>query len=677
MKQFFVDTLMNLVTNLGTSSDKLSRNRFGTSLLDQAQLEAAYRSDWIARKIVDVPPFDATREWRSWHADEEQISAIEEVERKHQVQRKVMQAMQLARLYGGAGIVMGIADQDPMEPVNLEQVSSDALRYLHVISGAQLSCGEINRDVDDPFFGEPVAYTMQTTAGGSITIHPSRVVRFVGVEPTENHVGMWAGWGDSVLMAVADAIKHVAMTTDGVAHMVSEAKVDVIRIPDFMTHVGTQEYEDRLVRRFTLANNAKSIVNALILDKEEEWDRIKNDFANLPDVLKTYLLIVSGAADIPVTRMLGQSPAGLNATGESDVRNYYDRVAAEQKIKMTASLSRLDEVLIRSAIGARPEEIHFQWEPLWQMDPEQRAKIDLSRAQAHKIDVDAALIPEDVLREARMNQLIEDGTYPGIEEISNSIEEDLDEDDPEVAAQFTAREPVVPPSQQALTGPQLTSIQQIATAVGSGTLAVETAVNMIIIGFPTLTEERARALIQPMSQLPAADASHRRHSRQEAQDARPRTLYVYRSVVNSEDVVAWAREQGLASTVPPEELHVTIARSRVPIDWMQIEPDWTDRDGFLNVPAGGPRIVEPLGPRGALVVLFSSSPLQWRHVDIRRAGASWDWDDYQPHLTITYRPGDVDPAKIEPYRGELVLGPEIWEEFDPNAEFDPPEEVSL
>lgn len=113
-------------------------------------------------------------------------------------------------------------------------------------------------------------------------------------------------------------------------------------------------------------------------------------------------------------------------------------------------------------------------------------------------------------------------------------------------------------------------------------------------------------------------------------------------------------------------MHVTIAFSRVAVDWMKAGETWSgDKDGKLTVQPGGARLVEKLGDKGAVVLLFNSSDLSWRHEAIRRdAGASWDYPEYQPNVTITYSGGDLDLEKVEPYRGKLIFGPEIFQELD-------------
>ena len=106
-----------------------------------------------------------------------------------------------------------------------------------------------------------------------------------------------------------------------------------------------------MIERMTMINAMKSQTNAVLMDKEEEWNRTQITFAGMPEVMQMYLLIVCGAADIPATRMLGQSPAGLNATGDSDTRNYYDKIKSEQEQSLTPAMAIMDDVLQVHALG--------------------------------------------------------------------------------------------------------------------------------------------------------------------------------------------------------------------------------------------------------------------------------------------------------------------------------------
>ncbi len=146
----------------------------------------------------------------------------------------------------------------------------------------------------------------------------------------------------------------------------------------------------------------------------------------------------------------------------------------------------------------------------------------------------------------------------------------------------------------------------------------------------------------------------------EATGARP--LYVKRLVLNGDEIVAWAREQGFTSTTPAEELHVTVAFSRQPIPWDRV-PLAEDK---LTI-TGGRRMIKPLGDKGAVVLRFEDSRLTARWQAFVDAGASWDHPGYQPHVTITYSfPPDLDPRIIATYAGPIELGPEIAKELDPD-----------
>jgi hypothetical protein len=145
-------------------------------------------------------------------------------------------------------------------------------------------------------------------------------------------------------------------------------------------------------------------------------------------------------------------------------------------------------------------------------------------------------------------------------------------------------------------------------------------------------------------------------------DATPRSLYVQRKVLNKQSFIDWAEEQGLPAI--NTDLHVTVVHSRDAINWMKLGQDWNaDRDGVLRIPPGGPRTIERL--EDVIVLEFTSSDLEWRNTQAREAGASFDYDEYRPHITLAPAEGVIaNYENIEPYRGPIVLGPEIFEEIN-------------
>jgi phage gp29-like protein len=141
----------------------------------------------------------------------------------------------------------------------------------------------------------------------------------------------------------------------------------------------------------------------------------------------------------------------------------------------------------------------------------------------------------------------------------------------------------------------------------------------------------------------------------------PQPLYVSRKLLNGVEFLSWAESQGFTATLPASDLHVTVLYSKRPVNWFKMGSDYRAK---VTVEEGGPRKVDALGDKGAVVLHFSSSDLEWRHDEMVQRGASHDFADYQCHVTITYDGTGVDMDKVEPYRGKLVFGPEIFEPIE-------------
>jgi len=416
------DSLRSVVAGLGDPlRDKMATAAYVLQYLDDYQLAAIYKSNWLGRKIVDIPAMDAVRKGRDWQAEQDQIELIEAEEKRLGFWNKLLEVKVKARLWGGAALYIGTGETDLMQPLNVEAMAKDRVKYLTVLSRRDVSAGPIEQDVLSEFHGRPAYYEVTGNAS-MVRIHPSRLAVFVGAPHGDSLLGMGPnqGWGDSIIEAVYSAMKNADATAANIASLVFEANVDVFRIPDFMASLADPAYQTRLLDRFTLAATAKGINKALLLDKEEEYDRKQVTFAQLPEVMQTFLQMAAGAADIPVTRLLGQSPAGMNATGESDMNNYYDRVSSIQSLEMTPALYRLDECLIRSALGSRPPEIFYEWSPLKQMTEKEQAEIGKMNAETAEILGRTGIFTSEELRTVVGNQLVESSFYPGLDQAMSS-----------------------------------------------------------------------------------------------------------------------------------------------------------------------------------------------------------------------------------------------------------------
>lgn len=633
------DRLVNLVTGLGTTAKDKSVGASHVFIpLSQEQVESTYRSDWLSRKIIDIVPFDMTRRWREWQADEGTIEALEAEEKRLFIRYRVRQAMSRARLYGNALLYMGLRGQNPEQPINIDIKQGD-LEYILPLHKYEVSIGELDMDPLSGTYGQPKYYQINRqavmTGPAFVKIHPSRFIRWSGNEHP-NPIQSGDGWDDSLYQTIYEAITNVASSQAHIASMLPEAKVDIVTVPGLSEHLSTDTGTTALTKRFQYMNQLKSVFGITLLegngkDDGESWQQKQINFAQFPDLLRQYIQVAAGAADIPITRLLGQSPTGFNATGESDIRNYYDHIQSRQEVELGTNIDALDEVVIRSALGNRPSDVYYNWRSLWQPTEKERAETDKARAETSNVYLTSALVPQPVLLVAVRNQLIESGAYPGIEKAYEEYDNGtLQLPGGMTAAEFEAEQAAA----------EADALAAAAAGAGGGTGGGST---------PPSTKPTPRTSLRLVH------------------DAAPRTLYVQRKLINTREFLTWARKQKIKPLENADDLHVTLVHSSQPVDWMEL-PDygtWSDdENGQLKIQAGGARLVERIGDKGAVALFFKSEALTYRHTVLCEGGCSSDYGEYKPHVTIAYLPDDVIIDNIQPYQGPLIFGPELWAEID-------------
>ncbi|WP_226780334.1 anti-CBASS protein Acb1 family protein [Oceaniglobus trochenteri] len=427
------DGLTNLVSGMGTSRDKGWQAQYTMPLDDPAQFLAAYKASRMIARAIDLPAEDACREWREWQAEATAITKIEAEESRLDVRGKVFEARRLARLFGGAAILIGTGEKNLLAPLNPAHLGVGGVKYLTILARHSLSAGAYDDDVTSPGYGGPSVWSVNTKTSGSLQIHPSRLVIMHGTAPLADNAGYDAqnGWGGSVLPGMLDALRRVDEGAANVNTLLYEAKVDVVKVKDLMQNLQQrgQAYEAEVLRRLTLAGAAKGINGMLLLDAMEEYQQKSASFGGLPDVLDRFMQLASAAVGIPMTMFFMQSPGGLNATGESDVRNYYDRIKVQQTLHMQPAMAVLDECLIRSALGDRPDDLHYTWRPLWQPTAKERAEVGKISADTMKTALEMDAVSTEAAGSALVNALTESGAFPGLEGYAEEFPADGGADD--------------------------------------------------------------------------------------------------------------------------------------------------------------------------------------------------------------------------------------------------------
>lgn len=585
------DGFTNVVAGIGAANAK---TQFGgyVAQVDSMQADNAYRTSTWYGKILTIPADDAVKEWRKWNATKEQIELIEDEEKRLHLKHKLHLALLMSRHEGGALIVPGGLPGANPSPLNLDEIQPNSIEFIHVLSRDEVTPGPIARNPMSKTYGQPEWWEVRTPDGsGQIRLHGTRAVAINGRHVPGGHVRRQEFWGDSIWMHLADAVIAADAGHAIISALMHEAKIDVVSVPDMAAMMASPEGEQSMTRRWQIAAQLKSVSGIMLIDggpstenaKEETWNQKQMRWDGLSDVMRTILTILSGAADIPYTRLTGDQQKGLSNNDEGSMRNYYAAVNTQQVLHIEPMLRPLDAMVRRSALGAGVDDkkIWYTWSPLYQVSSREHAETEKMQAETVEIYQRTALVPDEALATGLHNRMVESGQWPGLEEALEELPED-----------WEAGIPKVPPAPEGAFG------------------------------------DPAAKPAAPAAARPAADAA-------------PSTLYVWRDVLNWREIESWAKNQGVETTLG-SDMHVTIAFSRRLVDWMSIPAPWESK---IELPEGGPRMLDQFG--NANVILFRAGELEWRHQAILEAGASWDHAGYQPHITFTYSdvPEKMEPYR--------------------------------
>ena len=138
---------------------------------------------------------------------------------------------------------------------------------------------------------------------------------------------------------------------------------------------GTEEQRRNLEQAMGLENRFRTSFGIQLLSKDDCLENHAYSFAGLSEIYEQFMMDMAGAAEIPATRLFGRSPQGMNATGESDLKNYYDMIASLQERLLRPALEKLLPVMAVSCWGYVPENLEIVFEPVMTSSPAERAEL--------------------------------------------------------------------------------------------------------------------------------------------------------------------------------------------------------------------------------------------------------------------------------------------------------------
>lgn len=384
---FAHDGYANAAAFLGEDSPLFASGTFLRSGLTSNPdlLTAMYRESWLTMRIIDMPSEDMTRAWYRLSAclEEDRLHALRRLEARHSVKQELTNALRWARLYGGSLALMVIRGEEDRldQPLDRDLLLPDCFQGLLVLDRAQgiAPSPELVSDLDDPDFGLPVSYTvnLDTETCRSVTLHHSRVLRFVGRELPRMETIRESFWGASEMEHIQDELLKRSAASANIAQLIFQANITTLKMSDFgdMLSAGTEEQRQGVEYAMGMENRFRTSFGIQLLSRDDSLETHAYSFTGLSEIYEQFMMDMAGAAEIPATKLFGRSPQGMNATGESDLRNYYDMIASLQERQLRPALEKLLPVMAVSCWGDVPEDLEFVFEPVMTSSPAERAEL--------------------------------------------------------------------------------------------------------------------------------------------------------------------------------------------------------------------------------------------------------------------------------------------------------------
>lgn len=379
------DSFVNFAARLGYrggSQQDNSHYQFDYISRNRLQMEAAYRSNWVAGVAVDTVAEDMTRagvEITS-EMDPDDITSLHHAEKRLEIWDSIADAIRWSRLYGGAIAVMLIDGQSLESPLNLDSIGEGQFKGLLVLDRwlVQPTLSDLVTEYG-PSLGLPRYYDVvaDSMALSRQKIHHSRCIRLEGLRlPYWQRVSENL-WGQSVLERIWDRLIAFDSTTEGAAQLVYKAHLRSYKVQDLRDIISQGGPAlDGLMQQIELMRQTQTNEGLTLMDANDEFEANSYTFAGLSDMMLQFGQQLSGALQVPMVRLFGQSPAGLSSTGESDLRTYYDNINASQESRLRRALHTLYEIMARSEMGkALPDDFDFSFRSLWQMSDTEKATV--------------------------------------------------------------------------------------------------------------------------------------------------------------------------------------------------------------------------------------------------------------------------------------------------------------
>lgn len=456
VRPYRADGYVNMMNKYGTSKDTTEGYRFRAEpVVPDELLTMYYEGNGLFAKIIDTPAEEAIKHGFTLESTKDQkiedfyTEALDELD----WEETAMTAIRWARLFGGSIAVMMINDgrgiDEPLDWRNIRSIDDIRVYDRSVIQPDYQSM--FSYDPRDPFrtrgsrLGMPEFYHV-TSRTGTFTVHDSRCLVFQnGILPENTTNSIYQLWGIPEYVRINRAIRDAEVAHGSATKLLDRSVQAVYKMKDLAAELATEEGEDRVLRRLQTIDMARGLLNSITIDSEgEDYDFRQFQFSGVSDVIDSTCNFLSALTSIPQTILFGRSPAGMNATGDADLENWYNYLERIQKRMVKKNLRYLLSVIFQAGVrtGEVDEvpKIKVEFNPLWSLSDTEQADLDQKRAQTQFTRAQTAqlYIDKQVIDPSEVRAKLADSEEFDVENMLDEYDdEDLFPDEPAEGGQVS------------------------------------------------------------------------------------------------------------------------------------------------------------------------------------------------------------------------------------------------
>ena len=380
------DAISNPIARLGVGTDNIINAHeyiFENITKNYGLLNTLYKDNWLVQNIIQLLPQDIVKKWFTITGDfsPDELEKINDYTRKIRLHRQITEGMQWARLYGGAAGILLVKGQTENlnEPLDLDIVMPNTFLGIYIIPCWQFSPNyEIVDNPEDENFGYPEYYDVfDSELNISAKVHCSKLIRFEGRElpPVERANNQY--WGISELESVYREIVRRDTTAENIASLIFKANLSVMHIKDLdqIFAINSVQAQERFWNTMQSIATVESSMGIKLVGAEDRAEFLNYGFNGIKDIYEGIMMDLAGATHIPVTKLFGRSPAGMNSTGESDLQNYYDYIDEIRDANFRPIIKRLLPLLCLSVLGKIPNNLNFEFPEMKTLNDSEKAQL--------------------------------------------------------------------------------------------------------------------------------------------------------------------------------------------------------------------------------------------------------------------------------------------------------------